>query len=168
MPVFIALVVIAIGGIMYIRRQKAKPRPSTEEYSPYAMEQPVKKKGDLGGAFVFVIGLIIVIAVGIVVIPKVLDKQKENKAVEDAKTHLSIFGMSYSGLVDQLVYEGYTQEQAQYGASNCGADWNEQAVAAAKQHLAVMPMSRKALIDQLIYEGFTQEQAEYAANTVGS
>lgn len=168
MPVFIILVIIVIGGLVYINRQKSRQKPSAEEYSPYAMEQPVKKKGDLGGAFVFVIGLIIIIAAGIVIIPKVMDKQKENKAVEDAKTHLSILGMSYSGLVDQLVYEGYTQEQAQYGASNCGADWNEQAVAAAKQHLAVMPMSRKALIDQLIYEGFTQEQAEYAANTVGS
>ncbi len=187
MPVFIGLVVIVIAGIAYSKKQRAKQNNTIQSYSPYEMEQQPKKKNDLGGAFLFVIGIIAVIVIAVKAVPAISkgfnDKKAEaeasknmqdtgvslgkSNAVKAAKLHLSTFGMSCKGLVDQLKYEGYTDEEAQYGAENCGADWNEQAVISAKQHLAVLSMSRIEMIDQLIYEGFTQEQAEYAAKAVG-
>ena len=75
--------------------------------------------------------------------------------------------MSYSSLVEQLEFEGYSNEEATYAADNCGADWDEQAVKCAEDYADIMEGSRSNLIEQLEYEGFTSEQAEYAADAVG-
>ena len=74
---------------------------------------------------------------------------------------------SQKGLCSQLEYEGFTAEEAAYGAENCGADWNEQAVKAAKSYLDTMAFSWEGLIAQLEYEGFTAEQAAYGAEQNG-
>ena len=66
-----------------------------------------------------------------------------------------------------MEYEKFTNEQAVYGADNCGADWNQEAVEAAKSYLEFSSFSRGGLIDQLEYDGFTQEQAEYGASQNG-
>ncbi len=92
----------------------------------------------------------------------------QKNALEQAKRYLSISAFSYSGLIDQLKYEGYTTEEATYGADNCGADWNEQAAKKAQQYINTMSFSRQGLIDQLKYEGFTQAQAEYGASNVST
>ena len=70
---------------------------------------------------------------------------------------------SYSGLIDQLKFEGYSTDEATYAADNCGANWKEQAVLAAMQYLDTMAFSKDGLIDQLEYEGFTSDEAEYGA-----
>ena len=74
---------------------------------------------------------------------------------------------SYSGLIEQLEFEGYTNSDATYAANNCGADWYEQAALSAKTYLNAMPFSRDGLIEQLQYEGFTYEQAAYGAEQNG-
>ena len=85
-------------------------------------------------------------------------------ALKSAKDYLSVMPFSYSGLVEQLEYEGYSKSEAIYAADNCGADWYEQAVKSAKRYLEVMPFSRSGLIDQLEYEGYTHNQAVYGVN----
>lgn len=85
-------------------------------------------------------------------------------ALRSAESYLSFSSFSYTGLIDQLKYEGYTQEEATYAADNCGADWNEQAVASAKSYLSLMAFSRSGLIEQLEYEGFTHDQAVYGVD----
>lgn len=66
-------------------------------------------------------------------------------------------------MLEQLEYEGFTEEQAQHGADRCEADWDEQAVACAKSYLKYQAFSHAGLVEQLEYEGFTSEQAEYGA-----
>ena len=88
-------------------------------------------------------------------------------ALKSAKSYLDIMPFSYEGLIEQLEYEGFTHEQAVYGADKCGADWNEQAVKSAESYLDIMPFSYEGLIEQLEYEGFTHEQAVYGAKSVG-
>lgn len=88
----------------------------------------------------------------------------ELNALESAKLYLSVSSFSYSGLIEQLEYEGYTSEEATYAVDNCGADWNEQAVKSAQSYLSIMSFSRQGLIDQLVYEGFTQAQAEHGVS----
>ena len=51
----------------------------------------------------------------------------EKNALSKAKDYLDYSAFSYSGLVKQLEYEGFTHQEAVYGVDNCGADWNEQA-----------------------------------------
>ena len=70
-------------------------------------------------------------------------------------------------MVEQLEYEGFSHEQAVYGADNCGADWNEQAALMAQEYLDYSSFSRDGLIEQLEFEGFTRQQAEYGVQAVG-
>lgn len=88
-------------------------------------------------------------------------------ALRSAQSYLSFMAFSYSGLIEQLEYEGYSTEDATFAADYCGADWNEQAAKSAASYLDFMAFSRSGLIDQLLYEGFTTEQAEYGVNSVG-
>lgn len=88
-------------------------------------------------------------------------------ALESAKRYLRVMAFSYSGLISQLEFEGYTTEEATYAADNCGADWKEQAAKKAKNYLDTMSFSRQGLIDQLEFEGFTSEQAVYGVTQNG-
>ena len=74
---------------------------------------------------------------------------------------------SFSGLVEQLEYEGFSHEDAVFAVENCGADWNEQAAKKAQSYLDFMSFSREGLIGQLEFEGFSREQAEYGVAAVG-
>lgn len=91
----------------------------------------------------------------------------EKNALKHAKTYLNVMPFSYEGLIEQLEYEGYTHNEAVYGADNCGADWYEEAYKKAQSYLDIMSFSRSGLIEQLEYEGFTTSEAEYAADMVG-
>ena len=91
----------------------------------------------------------------------------EKNALQSAIRYLESAPFSYSGLIDQLEYEGYSHSDAVYGADNCGADWNQQAVLSAQHYLSVMPFSRSGLIEQLEYEGFTHSQAVYGVEQNG-
>ncbi len=88
-------------------------------------------------------------------------------ALEKAKSYLNYSAFSYKGLIEQLEFEGFSTEEATYGADNCGADWNEQAVKKAKSYLSYSSFSRSELIEQLEFEGFTAEQAAYGASQNG-
>lgn len=85
----------------------------------------------------------------------------ERNALEKAHSYLNYSAFSYSGLIDQLKYEGYSDSEAKYAVDNCGADWYEQAVKKAQQYLEYSSFSRDGLQDQLEYEGFTTDQAAY-------
>jgi hypothetical protein len=91
----------------------------------------------------------------------------EKNALRSAKDYLNFSAFSYTGLVNQLKFEGFSDEEAKYGADNCGANWNEQAAKSAEQYLNFSSFSRSGLIDQLKFEGFTSEQAEYGVSVVG-
>lgn len=91
----------------------------------------------------------------------------EKNALKTAKNYLSTMAFSYKGLIKQLEFEGYSNEEATYGADNCGADWNEQAAKCARNYLNTMSFSKSSLINQLEFEGFTSEQAKYGAEAVG-
>lgn len=89
------------------------------------------------------------------------------KGAPMAKTYLSSMPFSYSGLIDQLQYDGFSLEDATYGADNCGADWMVQAEKSAKNYLDMMAFSHSGLVEQLMYEGYTAEEAEHGATSQG-
>ncbi len=91
----------------------------------------------------------------------------EKNALKAAKGYLNVTAFSYTGLIDQLKYDGYSDSEAKYGADNCGANWKEQAAKAAKQYLNITSFSRSGLIEQLVYDGYTQTEAEYGATQAG-
>lgn len=88
----------------------------------------------------------------------------EENALRRAKEYLEYSAFSYSGLIEQLEFEGFSNSEATYGADHCGADWNEQAVKRAEEYLEYSAFSYSGLIEQLEFEGFTSSQAEYGAS----
>ena len=88
----------------------------------------------------------------------------ERNALKAAQSYLDYSAFSYEGLIDQLEFEGYSNDEATYAADNCEADWNEQALKSAKSYLEYSAFSYTGLIDQLEFEGFTADQATYGAD----
>jgi hypothetical protein len=99
-------------------------------------------------------------------------RRANGRALESAKSYLSMSGFSKKGLYEQLsssAGEGFTQAEAQYAVDHVDADWNKEAVESARSYLDMSPMSRADLIEQLSSsagEGFTYEQAVYAVDKV--
>ena len=88
-------------------------------------------------------------------------------ALNKAKSYLDSSAFSYTGLIEQLEYEGFSESEATYGADYCGADWKEQALRKAKSYLNSSAFSESGLQEQLEYEGFTYDQASYGASQNG-
>lgn len=91
----------------------------------------------------------------------------QTNALRKAQEYLDFMAFSRNGLVEQLEFEGYSHDEAVYGADHCGADWMEQAAKKAADYVELMAFSRDGLIEQLVYEGFTDEEAAYGAKQVG-
>ena len=91
----------------------------------------------------------------------------ESNAVKKAQSYLDFMAFSRKGLIEQLEYEGFTHDEAVYGADHCGADWKEQAAKKAAEYLDFMSFSKQDLIEQLEYEGFSASEAAYGVSAVG-
>lgn len=91
----------------------------------------------------------------------------QEQAIGKAQDYLDFTAFSKSGLVKQLVYEGFSKKDAQFAVDYLDVDWNEQAAQKAKDYLDFTSFSRKGLIKQLEFEGFTREQAEHGAKAAG-
>jgi hypothetical protein len=91
----------------------------------------------------------------------------ESNARKKAESYLSLMAFSRSGLITQLEYEGFSNQDATYGADAVNANWNEQAAKKAASYLETMAFSRSGLMTQLLYEGFTEAQASYGVATTG-
>ena len=91
----------------------------------------------------------------------------QRNARQKAADYLNFTSFSRSGLIEQLKYDGFPQEDAAYGVDALNVDWNEQAAKKAADYLDFTSFSRSELIGQLVYDGFTQAQAEYGVGTTG-
>jgi len=91
----------------------------------------------------------------------------QRNASSKAESYLRSMAFSKSGLIEQLKYDGFSEEDSRYAVNNCSADWNEQAIRKAKSYLKSMAFSRDGLIEQLEYDGFTNSQARIGANGAG-
>ncbi len=93
--------------------------------------------------------------------------QGQKNALSKARDYLNYSSFSYSGLIKQLEYEGFSTEEASYASDNCGADWKEQASKKALDYLSYSAFSYNGLIKQLEYEGFSSDEASFAADSCG-
>lgn len=91
----------------------------------------------------------------------------QKNAVGKAMDYLNYTAFSKSGLVEQLEYEGFSNEDATYAVNKLEVDWKEQAVKKAKDYLDYTSFSRSGLIEQLEYEGFNNEESIHAVDEVG-
>jgi hypothetical protein len=91
----------------------------------------------------------------------------QQNAISSAQSYLDYSGFSRTGLIGQLEYEGFSTEEATFGADNAGADWNAEAAETAQQYLDYSSFSREGLYDQMAYEGFLPAEIEFGLAAVG-
>ncbi len=92
------------------------------------------------------------------------DTQQE--AAESAEEHLNGAGVSRATLVNTLVDEGHSQEDAEFVVDIFGIDWKEMARGTAEFYTYYMPFSYQGIKDHLLYMAFTEEEAQYGADSV--
>ena len=85
-------------------------------------------------------------------------------AVGTARNYLDFAAFSRSGLIDQLEFEGYSNDESTRAVDSLDVDWNAQAAASAENYLSFTSFSRSGLVDQLEFEGFTPAQAEHGVS----
>ncbi len=85
----------------------------------------------------------------------------QRSACSRAQAYLKIMALSRIGLIKQLRLDGFSQEDAAFGADHCGVDWNEQAVRQAKTYLNLQRFEKEELREQLEFEGFTHKEADF-------
>ncbi len=90
----------------------------------------------------------------------------QQNAIRAAKHYLENMPFSEKGLIKQLAYEGYSEEDATFAVQNLNVQWNEVAVIAAKHYLENQAFSEKGLIKQLSYEGYSEEDAIYGVQNI--
>ena len=99
--------------------------------------------------------------------PKPVYSLAQQNAIRKAQSYLDFAGFSRTGLIGQLEYEGFSADEATFGADNAGADWNAEASQKAASYLEFTSFSREGLYDQLAYEGFTDTEIQFGLAAVG-
>lgn len=99
--------------------------------------------------------------------PKPAYTLAQQNAIRKAQSYLDFSGFSRAGLIGQLEYEGFSTEDATFGADNAGADWNAEAAEKAASYLEFTSFSREGLYGQLAYEGFTDAEIQFGLAAVG-
>ena len=90
-----------------------------------------------------------------------------DNATRKAKEYLNVMSFSRQGLIEQLEFEGFSNEASVYAVDNITVDWNEQCAKKAEEYLKIMSFSREGLYEQLAFEGFSDEQIQYGLSAVG-
>lgn len=91
----------------------------------------------------------------------------QKQAVRKGKDYLSFAAFSRQGLIDQLVFENFSEADATLAVDYIAPDWNKQAAKKAQNYIDITSFSRQGLKDQLVFEGFTQAEAEYGVTAIG-
>ena len=93
---------------------------------------------------------------------------EKRSAIEMAQSYLSTMPFSPSGLYDQLLYEGFSEEDSQFAIDHLIVDWDEMCYETAVSYVTnIGGFSKKSLIHQLEYDGFTKKQAKKAVKRLG-
>lgn len=87
-------------------------------------------------------------------------------AVNSAKDYLKFMAASKTKIISFLKKKGFTEEEAIYGAENCGADWYDQALRMAMSYLNVQEFTYEQLALQLMIEGFTEDEIIYVLTVI--
>ena len=93
-------------------------------------------------------------------------KTELENAIESAEAYSNIFAYSKKGLIENLKYEGFSEEIAECAAKSINANWKENCVRSAHSYLEIISYSKEELIHQLDYDGFTAEEIDYAMNQI--
>ena len=92
---------------------------------------------------------------------------EQQNAIESAQSYLDLSGFSRQKLIEQLVFEGHSEDDATSAVDSLDADWNAEAVESAQSYLDISSFSRAKLIEQLEFEGYTHDEAVFGVDSTG-
>ena len=95
------------------------------------------------------------------------ETENQERARLDAKTYFESSWFSRVGMIDQLVFDGFSKADATYGVDALGVDWAKEAEGTADAEIRSDWFSRQGLIDVLVYQGFTDAEATAAVDALG-
>ncbi|MGB6246033.1 Ltp family lipoprotein, partial [Gordonia sp. (in: high G+C Gram-positive bacteria)] len=87
----------------------------------------------------------------------------QRNAIAKARDYLSLSAFSRQGLIEQLAFEGFSNDDAVFAVDYLSPDWTDQARKKAAEYMSMSAFSEQGLTEQLVFEGFTQEQAAAGA-----
>ena len=91
------------------------------------------------------------------------------EALEQAiYSYLDAMNFSRQELIDQLVFDGWTEQEVTDAVDAAAIDWNAQALASAELSGEMSCLSQSGVAETLMNEGFTKEEADYAAENCGA
>ena len=94
------------------------------------------------------------------------NKTELENAIESAEAYSNVFAYSKKELIEQLKYDGFSEDIAECAAKSINANWKENCVRSAYSYLDLFSSSKKELIHQLDYDGFTPEEIDYAMDQI--
>ena len=94
------------------------------------------------------------------------NKTELENAIESAEAYSNVFAYSKKELIEQLKYDGFSEDIAECAAKSINANWKENCVRSAHSYLEIISYSKEELIHQLDYVGFTAEEIDYAMNQI--
>lgn len=102
------------------------------------------------------------------VISQVSDNEtiSQKNAIKQAKSYIETMAFSKKELINQLEFNKYSKEDAEYAVNSLDIDYKEQAVKQAESYLESMAFSKEELLHQLKFNGYSEEDAEYAVSKV--
>lgn len=95
------------------------------------------------------------------------ETENQERARLDAKTYYESSWFSRTGMIEQLEFDGFSNEDATYGVDALGIDWGQEAIGTADSAISSEWFSRQGLIDHLVYQGFTDTEAISAVDAIG-
>ena len=70
----------------------------------------------------------------------------QQQAVSKGESYLDLAGFSRQGLIDQLVYEGFSEADATFAVDRIAPDWRQEAVEKAQSYLDMAGFSKVRII----------------------
>ena len=93
---------------------------------------------------------------------------EKRAAIEAAINYIYCCDMSPVKLYEQLIFEGFSEENSEFAVNHIDTDFDEECYNMAYSYVVnIGGFSKQSLIDQLVFEGFTEKQAKKAVKRLG-
>jgi hypothetical protein len=93
---------------------------------------------------------------------------EQRRAIARAESYTNLMAFSRARLIQQLEFEGFTHNDAQWAVDQLTIDWNEQALKKANSYHSLMSLPPDNIRRLLASEDFSEEQIDYAMTNMGN
>ncbi|MEB6087317.1 Ltp family lipoprotein [Enterococcus casseliflavus] len=93
---------------------------------------------------------------------------EQRRAIARAESFTNLMAFSRARLIQQLEFEGFTHNDAQWAVDQLTIDWNEQALKKANSYHSLMSLPPDNIRRLLAFEDFSEEQIDYAMTNIGN